>query len=116
MPVVKILLEITNNLYNHVNAGLPRENREVYIERLNELLESRQIMMDKLPDTYSDEEQRMGKMIVKMNETIELLLLRQFDEVKHNLSLLKKKKAKNNQYAFPYQALSGDGMYFDKKK
>ncbi|MBY6037036.1 hypothetical protein KUV80_10235 [Fictibacillus nanhaiensis] len=116
MPAVKILLEITKNLFDHVMAGLPKEDREPYIERLNELLEQRQAIIEKLPGTYSEEEQRMGKMIVKMNETIDPLLTRQFEEIKHNLSIMKLKKEKNTQYANPYQTMSADGMYFDKKK
>jgi flagellar protein FliT len=115
MSAVKILLEVTKNLFNHVKVGLPKEEREPYIERLNELLDQRQVIMGKLPVTYSEEEQRMGRLIVKMNETIEPLLVRQFEEIKHNLSLMKKKKEKNVQYANPYQTLSADGMYFDKK-
>jgi flagellar protein FliT len=115
MSAVKILLEITKNLFDHVSSGLPKEEREPYIEQLNELLDQRQAIVDKLPVVYSEEEQRMGQMIVKMNETIEPLLLRQFEEIKHNLSLMKKKKEKNGQYANPYQTLSADGMYFDKK-
>ncbi|MFE1243056.1 hypothetical protein ACFW35_02900 [Fictibacillus sp. NPDC058756] len=115
MSAVKILLEITKNLFDHLSSGLPKEEREPYIERLNEMLDQRQAIMGKLPATYSDEEQRLGQMIVKMNETIEPLLVRQFEEIKHNLSIMKKKKEKNVQYANPYQTLSADGMYFDKK-
>ncbi|GGB43756.1 flagellar protein FliT [Fictibacillus barbaricus] len=116
MPAIKILLEITKNLHNHVSPGLPKENRESYIERLNELLEQRQVAMNQLPSSYSAEEQRVGQMIIKLNESIDPLLARQFEEIKHNLTIMKKKKVKNNQYANPYQTLSGDGMYFDKKK
>ncbi|MDM5315107.1 hypothetical protein QUF49_03810 [Fictibacillus sp. b24] len=116
MPAVKILLEITKNLYDHVSAGLPKEDREPYIKRLNELLDQRQVAIQNLPLTYSEDEQRMGRLILKMNETIDPLLARQFEEIKHNLSMMKKKKEKNVQYANPYQTLSGDGMYFDKKK
>jgi flagellar protein FliT len=115
MSAVKILLKITKNLFDHVSAGLPKENREPYIERLNEFLEQRQVIMNKLPAVYSEEEQQMGKMIVKVNETIDPLLTRQLEEIKHNLSLMKKKKEKNVRYANPYQTLSADGMYFDKK-
>jgi flagellar protein FliT len=116
MSAVKILLEITKNLFDHVSAGLPKEDREPYIERLNELLEQRQAIIDKLPATYTEEEQRMGKTIVKMNETFEPLLARQLEEIKQNISTMKKKKEKNTQYANPYQSLSADGMFFDKKK
>jgi flagellar protein FliT len=115
MSAVKILLEITKNLFDHVRTGLPKEDREPYIERLNELLDQRQAIIIKLPATYSGEEQRIGQMIVKMNETIDPLLMRQFEEIKHNLSIMKQKKEKNVQYANPYQTLSTDGMYFDKK-
>ncbi|WNB92739.1 flagellar protein FliT [Bacillus sp. NEB1478] len=116
MSAVKILLEITKNLHDHVNAGLPKEEREPYIERLNELLEQRQAIMDKLPLSYTDEEKRMGKMIVKLNETIEPLLALKLDQIKQNLTLMKKKKINNVQYANPYQSVSSDGMFFDKKK
>jgi flagellar protein FliT len=112
---VKILLEITKNLFDHVSAGLPKDEREPYIERLNVLLNQRQASIDKLHAAFSGEEHRMGQMIVKMNETIEPLLLGQFEEIKHNISMMKKKKEKNVQYANPYQTLSADGMYFDKK-
>jgi flagellar protein FliT len=115
MSAVKILLEVTKNLFDHVGAGLPKEDREPYIERLNELLDQRQAIMDKLPVVYSGEELRMGQMIVKMNETIDPLLTRQFEEIKYDLSMIKKKKEMNVQYANPYQTLSVDGMYFDKK-
>jgi flagellar protein FliT len=116
MSAVKILLEITKNLHDHVSSGLPKEDREPYIERLNELLEQRQVIMDKMPESYSTEEQRMGRMIVKLNDTIEPLLTLQFDQIKQNLTLMKKKKEKNVQYTNPYQSVSSDGMFFDKKK
>jgi flagellar protein FliT len=115
MSAVKILLEITKNLFDHVSAGLPKENREPYIERLNEFLEQRQVIINKLPALYSEEEQRQGQMIVKLNETIGPRLTRQLEEIKHNIAMMKKKKEKNVQYANPYQSLSVDGMYFDKK-
>jgi flagellar protein FliT len=117
MSGVNILLEITKNLLDHVNKGLPAdEEREPYIERLNELLEQREALIQKLPSTYTEEEQSTGRMIVQMNETIEPLLTAQLEEIRNDLSLMKKKKEKNTQYANPYQSMSADGMFFDKKK
>ncbi|MFC0187378.1 flagellar assembly protein FliT [Fictibacillus aquaticus] len=115
MAAVKILLEITKNLHDHVMGGLPAEERELYIEQLDELLQQRQSLISELPDVYSEDELKMGHHILQLNETIDPLLSAQLNEIKQSIALLKKKKQKSAQYANPYQAVSGDGMFFDKK-
>ncbi|MFC7372997.1 hypothetical protein ACFQPF_15260 [Fictibacillus iocasae] len=117
MSMVNILLQVTEKIHAHVTSGLPEEDgREEYIETLNELIVNRQLVIEQLPDLYTEEELKMGMTILHLNEVIDPLLEKHLNSIRNSLSLLNKKKQKSSQYANPYQAVSGDGMFFDKKK
>ncbi|WP_062237783.1 flagellar protein FliT [Fictibacillus sp. FJAT-27399] len=115
MGAVSVLLEITHNLHGHVASGLPKEEREPYIERLNELLDQRESLLSEIPVSFTEEEKRMGLAILQLNEVVQPLLDRQLAEIKRDITLMNQKKTHSAQYANPYAAVSGDGMFFDKK-
>ncbi|MGG1572342.1 hypothetical protein [Fictibacillus sp. NRS-1165] len=115
MGAISVLLEITHNLDGHVKSGLPKEEREPYIERLNELLDQRERLLSEIPVTFTEEEKRMGLTILQLDEMVQPLLDRQLAEIRRDITLMNQKKTSSLQYANPYAAVSGDGMFFDKK-
>lgn len=115
MGAVSSLLEVTHTLHGHVINGLPKEERERYIERLDELLDQRELLMNEIPVAFTEEEHQMGLTILHLNEVFQPMLDRQLSEIKQDITLMNQKKTHSAHYANPYAAVSGDGMFFDKK-
>ncbi|MGC4377964.1 hypothetical protein WD019_13595 [Fictibacillus sp. Mic-4] len=116
MGPIEILLEVSQKLYGHVKSGLPKEKREAYITRLNELLDQRQSIMEQLPETYSEKDKKIGSAIVQINQSIEPILTEQLHEIKNDIIVMKQKKSKSVQYANPYASYNPDGMFLDQRK
>jgi flagellar protein FliT len=116
VSVVQALYEKTKALHDLVGQELPEEDREPYIEKLNQLLDERQSLMGELSGTYSEGDMKVGQEIVKLNQQLDPLLKEQLKTIEIDIGNLKKKKAGSNRYNKGYQNFSSDGMFLDKKK
>ena len=91
-------------------------DRDALIERVNGLVQQRDIMIQKLQQPYSEEELVIGRKIVKMNEQIKQQMNQLYEMIKADMKQVQKKKNQNYSYLKPYGNLkTSDGMYMDNK-
>ncbi len=114
--VVVDVYSLTKQLYELVQHLPNSEERDSYIERVEGLLEQRQQLLPQIQPPFSEEEQRLGQEIVRMNQVIDGQLKKRKEEVSVDIRKLKQKQQKTNKYANPYENLSFDGTFYDKRK
>lgn len=115
MSVINDLYQITQSLYQAVKNQIDKENRETQIDEITKLLNQRQELISQLNPPYTEGENKLGLEIVKLNKVIDHQLNKIFNDIKTDIKELKTKKEKSMKYANPYDSLSIDGMFFDKK-
>lgn len=115
MSVVAELFRVTQTLYELLSEPVAKENRDETIETIEQLLSQRDGLIKQLKPPYTDEEQEMGMAIVSLNETINQKLQQLKQHIQQDLKAAKQKKIANQNYANPYQTISIDGMFYDKK-
>lgn len=115
MSIVIELYQVTEALYSEVQKQESKDDREEQIEQINKLLEDRQCLLDKLQPPFNKEENKLGQQIVQLNKVIDTQLQKIFNEIKVDIKELKVKKEKSTKYSNPYESLSMDGMFFDKR-
>jgi flagellar protein FliT len=106
----------TEEIHDWVIGGLPKNEREAYIEKLNKLLAERQELLDQLPPSSTEGDLKLGEKILALNRKFEPVLAEQMKMIQSDLQNVKHKKKTNTKYANPYQSTSADGMFFDKRK
>ncbi|QHE53589.1 flagellar protein FliT [Pontibacillus sp. HMF3514] len=117
MNQIETLHDVTSELYDLLQTIPSSEEREGVIEKINELLDQREELLNGMEGPYSDEEKRLGKEILHMNETIQIQVQSLMKQVKMDMANVKKQKTSNQKYTNPYQNLNNfDGMFLDKKK
>lgn len=116
MSVVLDMHSLTKQLYVLIQTLPSSEERDLYIERLEGLLEQRQQLLPQIQPPFSVEEQQLGQEIVQMNQVIDGQLKQRKEEVSVDIRKLKQKQQKTNKYANPYENLSFDGTFYDKRK
>lgn len=116
MNTVQQLLDVSQQLYDHLNHSMENVDRDEYIDTISQLLEKRQSLIDRLSGEYSEEEKKLGKQIVQLNEKINQRLQEKLRFFKQELETFQQNKRRREQYTNPYRHVSIDGMYFDKKK
>jgi len=116
VSVVSDVYSLTKQLYELVQTLPSSEERDSYIERVEGLLEQRQQLLPQIQPPFSEEEQQLGQEIIQMNEVIDGQLKQRKEEVSVDIRKLKQKQQKTNKYANPYENLSFDGTFYDKRK
>ena len=61
-------------------------------------------------------EEELGKKLVKLNQQVERLLQKQKQEIQQDIKQLHLQKESNQKYTNPYESLSIDGVFYDKRK
>ncbi|MFC4322481.1 hypothetical protein [Litchfieldia salsa] len=114
---VEKLYRDTKQLIQLLENPVPKEDRDDYIANIEQMLESREQLMDKLNPPYTEEEMRLGKELIDDQKIIDEKFKMIKSQIQTDLNQLSKTKESNNKYTNPYQSLSnGDGMFFDRKK
>lgn len=116
MCVVKELLEVTKQISLLLEHKIIKETREKLIKDIERLLEQRDNLIGNLPKTYSEEDLTIGKEIVRLNVLIEEKLEVLFQDIQVDIRNVKQTKKTSKKYTNPYENLSSDGMFFDKRK
>lgn len=113
MSALQQYFECTTELIAMLQSGIDRDEKTDQVERV---LEKRTELIKDIQGPYSDEEKELGKQLLKLEETLASLLAKEKLEIQKDIKDLKMKKASNTKYVNPYQNLSTDGMFYDKKK
>lgn len=116
MGSVTQLYDCTKRLYEHLRKGLPKTDREAYIEKIEHLLEERQRYMQQLPEEFDGEETAIGKTTVDIDRSVQRMLAIVFDQIKEDVDQFQRHKVTNERYVHPYRKGSADGMFLDKRK
>jgi len=117
MSQVQELHDVTSKLYNLVQQSPNFDERDEFLEQIHGLLDKREELMNQVEGPYSDDEKRLGKEVIHMNETIEIEVQRLMKQIKLDMARAKKQKNSNQKYTNPYQNLNNfDGMFLDQKK
>ncbi|MFJ7831966.1 flagellar protein FliT [Peribacillus sp. NPDC097284] len=90
--------------------------RDDRIERITKLLDRREAFLSHIKPPFSDEELQLGRQSMLLNQQVDQLLLLQKQEIQRDIKELNQKKKTSNKYTNPYENLSTDGMFYDKKK
>ncbi|SHF89106.1 flagellar protein FliT [Ornithinibacillus halophilus] len=117
MNRLKKIYDITVEIEHSLNKEIDSSDREALINHINQLIEKRGIYMEEATDPFTDEEIKLGKEVVRMNQRIQPKMDAIFLEIKKEIKQMKKKKTSNKNYVNPYQSVQTmDGMFLDKKK
>nr|WP_251027797.1 flagellar protein FliT [Bacillus sp. ISL-41] len=90
--------------------------RDEKISKVEELLDRREVLMKEIVPPYTPEEAELGKQIVELNASLEQFLKTEKVSIQKDIKNLQAKKESNTKYVNPYQNLSTDGMFYDKRK
>ncbi|MBB5326211.1 flagellar protein FliT [Anoxybacillus tepidamans] len=117
MNVVVELWKVTKALDGLLEKPVAKAGREETIAAIEQLLQRRDELIAQLAPPYSEEEERLGREMVALNQTIAQKLQQLKQQIQQDLKALKQKKKANENYTNPYQeAFSMDGMFYDKKR
>jgi flagellar protein FliT len=94
----------------------PDTDREEKIQVINELLEKREMEINRLSTPYSAQEMELGTRLVNLNKKLLLLFDREKFLIQKDIKDLHTKKESNQKYVNPYESLSTGGIFYDKQK
>lgn len=114
MSAVLQFHQLTNELIQLIEtADLDRDDK---ITRAEELLNQREALLNAIVPPYTPEELEAGKELNQLNMRLAQLLKAEKASVQKDIKDLQSKKESNTKYVNPYQNLSTDGMFYDKRK
>lgn len=114
MSAVRQFYQLTIELIQQL--GKPQGERDEKITRVEELLDQRDALMKEILPPYTPEEMELGKKLIQLNARLTQLLLTEKISIQKDIKGLQAKKESNTKYVNPYQNLSTDGMFYDKRK
>ncbi|MGE8080548.1 flagellar protein FliT [Peribacillus loiseleuriae] len=106
--------DITVELLDVLNNRTTDE-RSDRINRIVELLDQREELLPVIQPPFSEEEQKLGRQVVELNQRVDEWLLLQKKDIQRDIKQLNERKQNSNKYTNPYDKLSIDGVFYDKK-
>ena len=114
MNALQGFYEISNQLIHLLQQD--NLDRDVRIENIQNLLGQREALLGAIQPPFSQEEQELGNKLVEQNQQVEQLLQKQKQEIQQDIKRLHLQKESNQKYMNPYESLSIDGVFYDKRK
>lgn len=118
MEQVKELLQISAKLYQHLAVIPKSEKRDEYIEQINQQLDERGIIIEKLREQgfIANPAEKSHVTLIELDKGIRERLNIVMKEIKDDLKDLQNAKKNEQQYMNPYANVQVmDGRYYDKK-
>ncbi|WP_068673068.1 flagellar protein FliT [Oceanobacillus sp. Castelsardo] len=117
MNRLQSVFDITVKMKNILDENISSNDREARIEQLNNLLLQREPLLEQLTPPFSEEEDQLGKKLVRLNQEVQYLMDQLFSTLKIEMKQMNRQKKSNKNYTNPYHNVQVmDGMYLDKKK
>ncbi len=91
------------------------DERDGKISRVEALLNERENLMKEMVPPFSADEVEVGKKLVQLNSRLMQLLQKEKVLVQKDIKNLQAKKESNSKYINPYENLSTDGVFYDKR-
>lgn len=114
MENVEKIYHLTKDLHELIEQRSNKDDRDKLIEEINKKLEQREDLLQTLPGNHQSQGNELVQKILKLNILVDQGLKQLFGEIKTDIQQLQTKKTVKNKYAG--QVISGDGMFFDKRK
>ncbi|MFD1067690.1 flagellar protein FliT [Oceanobacillus locisalsi] len=109
--------QITENMQQLLMQEITSHNREEIIVELQEKIEKRGKLLESIAPPYSEEEEKLGRTVVHMNQHIEKQMQQLFTALKNEMKQVQQQKKSTTSYVNPYKSVQNtDGMFLDKKK
>ncbi|CAH0237460.1 hypothetical protein SRABI96_02839 [Peribacillus sp. Bi96] len=89
--------------------------RDDKIERIIQLIDQRDELLSQIKPPFTGEEQQLGRATMLLNQQVDRLLMLQKQEIQRDIQEINKKKQSSNKYTNPYENLTIDGMFYDKR-
>lgn len=111
------LHDLTKELIDHLDKGLPSkiEGRDIFLDKLDQLLEWREKAIQDLHPTNTDKEKDYAKNIIKLNAEIEKKLQFIMNQIRTDIQQMSYKKKMNKKYDNLYVVQSNEGSFIDKR-
>ena len=119
MDNLQQLLQLSAKLYQKLNDTVKGNERDSYIEEINQLLDQRGKLIEILQkkEIQLNAQNKTHAMLIELDQGIRNRLDCVMQEVKNDLKNLQNSKKSEKQYINPYASIRVmDGMYYDKKK
>ena len=118
MDYTQQLLQVSAKLNQHLTDIPSEESRDVYIEKINILLDERGVIIDTLQQNGFQIESgnKLHGMLVELDNGIRERLKKVMKVIQQDLKDLQNAKKNEKQYLNPYSEIAVmDGRYYDKK-
>lgn len=92
-----------------------KHDRDEKINKIEVLLDLREELIKSINPPYSETEKVLGSHIVKLEPVLSKLLLAEKFSIQKDIKDLSVKKGSTNKYVHPYESLSTDGVFYDKR-
>lgn len=90
-------------------------DRDIRIEKLQNLLDRREELLKLIHPPFSQPEEELGRQLVELNQEVDILLQNQKQDIQQDIKQLNIQKNLNHKYTNPYESLSIDGVFYDKR-
>lgn len=101
---------------DHLIAEYDHTNRDLFIEKLQEMLDEREALLKELTDHFSDSDRELGHQIEGINQRIDQGLQAIKQEIANDMNAFRHRKRTVNRYRNPYSGPTKDGMFLDKRE
>jgi flagellar protein FliT len=91
------------------------DERDGKISIVEALLDERESLMKEMVPPFSADEVEVGKKLVQLNIRLMQLLQSEKVLIQKDIKNLQTKKESNSKYVNPYENLSTDGVFYDKR-
>lgn len=91
------------------------DERDGKISRVGALLDERESLMNELVPPFSPSEVEIGKKLVQLNSRLMQLLQSEKILIQKDIKNLQAKKESNNKYVNPFENVTTDGVFYDKR-
>ncbi|MGE6379088.1 flagellar protein FliT [Peribacillus muralis] len=98
-----------------VLEDMTNAEREDKIRKIIELIDRRDEVLAQIKPPFTAGEQQLGRRTMLLNQQVDSLLKLQKQEIQRDIQEINKKKKSSNKYTNPYESLSIDGMFYDKR-
>ncbi len=116
MSAVNRLLEVNQAFYNFLKQGMPEEEREGFIQKINDFIKDRQQLIEGIQENCWENEKNQIKEIIRLNSEIDSMLEHYFTTIKMDIKSIKNKKKTTKKYSNPYESVNFDGTFLDKRR
>ncbi|USK69958.1 flagellar protein FliT [Peribacillus asahii] len=113
MKALQDFYELTQQLI--VLLKHEKSERAVQIEKIQQLLDQREELLNSIQPPFSEQEQELGKQLVALNKQVEHLLQIEKLDIMKDMKQLQVQKKSNQKYTNPYESLAIDGIFYDKR-